>query len=303
MNPRVSNTSNGETMLLSKCGKCGSKKSWFIKNQEAKGLLSNLGFRIPLSKVPLLRDILFELYRMNEIVNRFLLAGNKCMLEMHLKQPGFIYSVCRPFTKNKEIIQKFKKIEDTKYIYRNERDKTYFQHDMAYGDFKNLAKRTACDKLLRDKAFNIAKNPKYNGNQRGLASMVYKFFDKKPASGSGVADNEMKQNLQLAEVLHKTIIKNFKKRTVYSGVKDNTWGADLADIQLISKFNTGFRFVLCVINIFSKYAWVVPLKDKKGVTIVSTFQKILDESKRKPKKVWVDKAVNFTIVLLKNAKR
>ena len=72
------------------------------------------------------------------------------MPEMHLKQPGFIYSVCRPFTKNKEIIQKFKKIEDTKYIYRNERDKTYFQHDMAYGDFKNLAKKTASDKVLRE---------------------------------------------------------------------------------------------------------------------------------------------------------
>ena len=102
------------------------------------------------------------------------------MPEMHLKQPGYTYSDCRPFTKNKERIKIFKETGDTKYIYRNELDKACFQHDMAYGDFKDLARRTASDKVLRDKAFNIAKNPKYDGYQRGLASMVYKFFDKKP---------------------------------------------------------------------------------------------------------------------------
>ena len=105
--PRVSNTSNGKTMILSKCAICGSKKSRFIKNQEAKGLLSNLGRRTPLSKVPILGDILFWEYKMNEIVNKFLLAGDKFMPEMHLKQSGFTYSACGPFSKNKEIIQKF----------------------------------------------------------------------------------------------------------------------------------------------------------------------------------------------------
>ena len=109
--------------------------------------------------------------------------------------------------------------------------------------------------------FNIAKNPKYDGYQRGLASMVYKFFDKK-SKGSGV-NIEVKHNEQLAKELHKPIIRNFKKRTVYSGFKDNIWGADLADVQLISKFNKGFRFLLCVVDVFSKYAWVVPLKYKK----------------------------------------
>ena len=96
----------------------------------------------------------------------------------------------------------------------------------------------------------------------------------KSVSGSGVANNEIKQNFQLAKELHKPIIRNFKKRTVYSGFKDNIWGADLADMQLISNFNKGFRFLLWVIDIFSKYAWVVPLKDKKGVTITDAFQKI-----------------------------
>ena len=120
---------------------------------------------------------------MNEIVNKFLLAGDKFMPEMHLKQPGFTYSACGPFTKNKERIQKFKETGDTSYIYRSELDKACFQHDMAYGDFKDLARKRASDKFLRDKAFNIAKNPKYYGYQRGLASMVYKFFDKNSKGG------------------------------------------------------------------------------------------------------------------------
>ena len=88
------------------------------------------------------------------------------MPEMHLKQPGFTYSACGLFTNNKERIQKFKEIGDTKYIYRKQLDKVCFQHDMAYGDFKDLARRTAADKVLRDKAFNIAKNPRYDGYQR-----------------------------------------------------------------------------------------------------------------------------------------
>ena len=98
---------------------------------------------------------------------------------------------------------------------------------------------------------------------------------------------------QLAEELHKPIIRKFKKRTVYSRSKDNIWGADLADLQLISKFNKGFIFLLCVIDIFSKYAWVIPLKDKKGISIVNAFQKILKESDRKPNKIWVDKGSEF----------
>ena len=129
---------------------------------------------------------------MNEIVNKFLLAGDTFMPETHLKQPGFTYRACRPFTKNKERIQKFKKTLDTNYIYKNELDKACFQHDMAYGDFKSLARRTASDKIVRDKAFNIAKNPKYDRYQRGLAFMVYKLFDKK-FTDSGVnmhANNE-----------------------------------------------------------------------------------------------------------------
>ena len=97
---------------------------------------------------------------------------------MFLKQLVFKYSACGPFTKNKERIQKFKEAGDSQYIYQTEVDKACFQHGMAYGDFKDLTRITASDKMLHDKAFNIAKNPKYDGYQRGLVSMVYKFFDK-----------------------------------------------------------------------------------------------------------------------------
>ena len=117
------------------------------------------------------------------------------------------------------------------------------------------------------------------------------FFDKKFA-GSGINTHGNKfafYNKKLAEELHKPIIKKFKKVTAYSGFKDNIWGADLADVQLISNFNKEFRFLLWLIDIFSKYDWVVPLKDKKGVTTVNAFQKVLDKSERKPNKISLDK--------------
>ena len=100
---------------------------------------------------------------MNKIVNKFLSVRDKFMREMHIKQPRFTYSACGPFKKNKERIKKFKETGDTNFIYKNELDKGCFQHDMAYGDFKDLKRSTASHKLLRDKAFNIAKNLKYDG--------------------------------------------------------------------------------------------------------------------------------------------
>ena len=143
---------------------------------------------------------------------------------------------------------------------------------------------------MRDKAFKIASDQKYNGYQRGLASMVQTFFDKK-SQGSGRHSSSTSQlvnnkdNIQLADELHKPIIRKFKKRKVYSSFRDNIWGVDLADMHLLSKFNKGFRFLLFIIHIFSKYAWVIPLKDKKGISIVNAFQKILKESNQKPNKI------------------
>ena len=142
---------------------------------------------------------------------------------------------------------------------------------MAYGDFKDLNRRTAADKVLGDKAFNIAKNPKYDGYQCVLALMVYKLFDKKTSGGT--VKNEIISNKELAKELHKPIIRKFEKRKVHSSFIDNIWGTDLTDMLLISKFNKGFRFLLCVIDIYSQFAWVIPLKDKKGITITNAFQK------------------------------
>ena len=120
--------------------------------------------------------------------------------------------------------------------------------------------------------------------------MVYNFFDSK-VSGSGA--KLIPENEQLANELHKPIIRKFEKRRVYSTFKDNIWGIDLADMQLLSKYNKGIRFLLCATDIFSKYAWVVPLKDKKSISIAKAFQIILKQSNRKPNKIWVDKGFEF----------
>ena len=116
--------------------------------------------------------------------------------------------------------------------------------------------------------------------------MVYKFFDKK-TKGCGLNDKI------LAEELHKPIIKNFKRRKVYSSFKDNIWGIDVADISLISEFNNGIKYLLCIIDLFSTYSWVIPLKNKKEDSIVEGFKKRLNNSNRKPNEIWVDNGKEF----------
>ena len=152
------------------------------------------------------------------------------MPEMHLRQPG-------PFTKNIKRIQKFMQIADTNYIYKNELDKACFQHDMAYGKYKDLQRKIQSDKVLKDKAFEIANNPKYDGYQRRLVSMVWKFFDKK-SKGAGI---KYMPNQHLANEFHKPIIRKFKR----------------------------------------------------GIAVANAFQSILDNSKRKPNKIWIDQGSEF----------
>ena len=174
-----------------------------------------------------------KIINMNNVINTFLFVGDKLMSEMYLRQPQFVYSACGPFTRHQERIKKFKLTGDMRYIYRNELDKVCFQHDSAYADNKDLINRTKSDKVLRDKAYDKASYPEYDGYQRGLASMVYKFFDKK-SMGSGV--KKLKNNsLILVDELHKPAIKKFHKRKVYSQFKDNIWGVDLADTQSLRK--------------------------------------------------------------------
>ena len=134
--------------------------------------------------------------------------------------------------------------------------------------------------------------------------MVYKFFDKK-STGSGLKKlkNTTKSTAEpstlarnssiLADELHKPIIRKFNKRKVYSQFKDNIWGVDLADMQSLSRKNKGIKYLLCAIDLYSKYAFVIPLKDKKGISIVNAFNKIIKQSNRKPNKIWVDQGGEF----------
>ena len=176
---------------------------------------------------------------------------------------------------------------NTDFNYKNELDKVCFQHDMDYGKSKDLIKRTQSDTILKDKAFRIASDPKYNAYQKGLASVLYKFSDKK-SRGNGI--NE--PNYQLANELHKPIIGKFKKK-IYSSFRDNIWGVDLVDMQSLSKYNKGTKYLLCAIDLFNKYAWVVPIKDKKGTSIANAFKKILSDSNRKLNKIWLDQGSEF----------
>ena len=150
--------------------------------------------------------------------------------------------------------------------------------------------------MLRDKAYDIASNPEYDGYQRGLTSMVYKFFDSKAASpdkkSAGGGFKKLSSSI-LADELHKPIIRKFNKKKVYSRFKDNIWGVDLADMQSLSRKNKGIKYLLCAIDLFSKYASIIPLKDKKGISVVNAFNKIIKQSNRKPNKIWVDQGGQF----------
>ena len=187
---------------------------------------------------------------MNNVINEFLLAGDKFMPEMHLRQPRFVYSACGPFTRHKERIKEFKRTGDTRYIYRNELDKACFQHDSTYADHKDLINRTEADKVLRDKAYDIASNPEYDGYQRGLVSMVYKFFDKK-STGSGFKKlKNTTRNSSILEIILKinAIENDVVKKTDYNtkvtsieaqiaGLTKNTVD-NLADITKLKAIDT-----------------------------------------------------------------
>ena len=148
---------------------------------------------------------------MNDIINKFLLAGDNFIPEMHLRQPRFVYSAFGPFTRHKVRIKESTRTGDTSYIYRNELDKRRFKHDAAYAKYKDVENRLIADDKLQNTAYDIAIIPEYDGYQRSLASMIYKFFNSKVASKT-VSVKAIKSNKILAEELHKAAIKKFNKK-------------------------------------------------------------------------------------------
>ena len=226
---------------------------------------------------------------MNKTINKFLLTSNKFMLKLHLKQSGFTYKVCGAFTIHCEKIQKSGETVNVKHLYRNGLDKACFAHDAAYSDNKDFAKTAISNKILKERAHETARNRNYDGYQRGLASIAYKFFDTK--TGSGAIQQQAKQervNEQLAKELHKPVTKKIKRRKVYERFKDNIWATDLAVTESLSSKNKNIKYLLCAIDVFTKYAWVKLLKDKKGKTVLNAFFETVDESNHKPNKLWVD---------------
>ena len=159
--------------------------------------------------------------------------------------------------------------------------------------YKDAVNRKQSGIVLKNKSLKIAVDSKVNGYQRGLAAIVYKFFNERTKRSGIENKGNLQTNLQLAEELHKPIIRSFERRNVYFSFKDNTWSADLADMSLISKFNKGIKYLLCVIDLFSRQAWVAPLKNKTGESIVEGFESILKNSGRKPNKIWVDHGSEF----------
>ena len=181
------------------------------------------------------KELLNGQFKMNKIINRFLLNGDKFMPELHLKQPGFTYTACGPFSKHRERIQKFRETGHLKHSYRKELEKGCFAHDGAYSDNKNSAKRTISDKILKGRAYEIARIRNYDAYLRALASMVYKFFDRK--TGPGISVNE-----QLAEELHRPLTKKFKQRKLYVRFKGNILGAGLAEME---SFPSKYLLYIC----------------------------------------------------------
>ena len=162
----------------------------------------------------------------SDVINRFLLTDDKFMPEMHLWDPKVKkYSAYGPFMRHQQRINQFMIDGKLSHIANNKLDAACFQHGSAYNKYKDSVNRRQSDMALKNKALKIATDPKVNGYQRGLAAMVYRFFNER-AKGSGL------NNKELAEELHKPIIKNFKRRKIYSSFKDNIWGIDLADLQI-----------------------------------------------------------------------
>ena len=219
----------------------------------------------------------------DSIINKFV---NNLPFELHLMDPNVgKYAACGPGTKHYERIQKYIKTGDTSHIFKNKLDKACFYHDSAYSKFKDVPNRHIADKQLIGQALRIANDENIDGYQRALAGMVYNFFNKKIQMGQGFE--------QLADELHKPVKRKFPHCHVIVYSVDDVWGADLVDMREWKNYNKGYVHMLTVIDVMSKYAWAIPLKDKKGDTVKTALEKIITESGRTPDHLWVDEGGEF----------
>jgi transposase InsO family protein len=227
----------------------------------------------------------------NSIINKFV---NNLPFELHLADPKVgRYSACGPGTKHKKRVQDYIETGDTNHIFKNELDKACFYHDSGYSKFKDVANRQVADKVLMKHAINIANDESIDGYQRSLAAMVYAFFKKKIQMGQGTSQSQSQSLSQLADELHKPVRRTFQRRRVIVYTIDDVWGADLVDMTEWYKDNKGFKFLLTVIDVLSKHAWGVQLKDKRGDTVTTALKGIIESSNRKPNFLWVDEGGEF----------
>src|SRR6218665_3438812 len=253
---------NNRPMLRGICTVCGTTKTQFVNNEKGGDLIGSLNSVTKNIKQPWAR---FP-WEMHLPGHSF--TGPDTRLDLRLKPDGVPKTFSEP-------VDRF--------------DKAALPHDLAYAQYPNTASRNVADRKMVDE-LNKIPNPTFR--ERVERAIVKPILPTKAKLGLGLASSDSKSNLklkwtdQLAEELHKPVLENFRKRRVYVKGIDEIWSADLIDMQSFAEYNDGFKYLLSVVDIFSKYGWIVPLKDKSGKSVSQAFEKIFTSSERKPKKLW-----------------
>jgi hypothetical protein len=215
----------------------------------------------------------------DSVINKLV---NNLPFEMHAWSPEVgKYAACGPGSKTQERLDQYIKTGDTNHIFKNELDKACLYHDVAYGSNKDVPSRHIADKELMDRAIAIASDKTKNGYERALSSLLYKFFEKKIKMGQGIQSD----NAVLADELHHPIRHNYPRRKVKATNVDEIWACDLVDMTEVNADN-GYRYILNIVDCFSKYAWSVPLKSKRTEELVEAFRTLFRTSK--PERLWWD---------------
>ena len=275
LDPAYIITCNGKLQLQARCGVCEKTKSTFLK--QGNGVFNTLLNKLPLPEIHLRlpKDVLTEQVPAGDFNN----TGT--------------YSFCGPFTKLEKRLQQG-------YTGVNNLDRACLQHDIAYNQNSDTNNRNIADDILAKAAMDIANDVNAPAYERQQGRTVAAIMAAKSRFGLGIKPKKQVKFVEqhdfsdaLAEELHRGLRRKFQRRRVQVFGVDEIWSADLVDMQYFSKNNDGFRYLLTVIDVLSKFAWAVPLKDKTGKSVATAFEKIVKESDRKPMKLWVDKGTEF----------